>query len=73
MKIIKKGKYTDKVYKCKVCGCEFEIDENDIKKDILRNQINGKVFYKRIIINCPECLNSILDERVDIDDTSNNN
>ena len=30
MKIIKRGKYADKVYKCENCGCEFEINYLDI-------------------------------------------
>ncbi len=73
MKIIKKGKYTDKVYKCNFCECEFEIDDNDIQMEIFRNSISGKIMYKKIIIKCPECGNDIINERVDTDDNSNNN
>lgn len=61
MIITKKGKYTDKVYKCKVCDCEFEINENDIVIQAERNA-QGEIFRKKITIICPECRNVVYKE-----------
>ena len=73
MKIIKRGKYADKVYKCENCGCEFEINYLDI--NIERFDMVGGYYNIVGEIYCPECNNKIkiIDERRLYNDTNNNN
>ena len=68
MKIIKKGKYTDKVYKCENCGCEMEIDYNDIICSEFYNILsNPKKREIKIYFLCPECKEKIIIEEYEKD------
>lgn len=56
MKIINKGKYTNKIYKClnPKCECEFEINGDDIYSEIVRDFDRVQIIEHLWII-CPEC------------------
>lgn len=71
MKIIKKGKYTDKTYKCKNCGCEIEIDYNDIIHEELYEMLKGEKIEMYFL--CPECNKKIIIEKWFKNDINNNN
>lgn len=59
MEIIKKGKYTDKEYKCKNkdCGCTFKIDYMDICSDTYTTIGCREIII--LYIECPECRQKI--------------
>lgn len=60
MKIIKRGNVT-KI--CTKCGCEFQYEKDDIKKEVMsRREDVGIIFpcyrtvnYELSIVKCPQC------------------
>ena len=61
-KIIKRG---DEIYKCGRCGCEFEIEDGDVKEFDMTMDEGGflgilPLLRKCDTVRCPQCMEKII-------------